>query len=352
MEVSKNSINNFSFLHWTGIIFVLFGHSYDLLGIASPKILDMAYHYLGLRILFVVSGYLVMESYKRTNNATKWVIKRVARIWPGLIICTLGTALLGAFFTTLPLKNYFWACKRYIVQNTLLYPKFDLPSVFVDNIYPVAVNGSLWSLPIEVMCYFFILPIMMLCGVVKKISERFNIIFGIIIVFFCYIMYILREIGIFTSNFICWGTDWFNSFCIVIYFVLGVSYSCYEIKKKPNLQWAIFLIIVYALIPDVLKVIIRPIVVSYAVFALAFDNPPYLDRITGKHKGYYSAYLWGFPIQQALISIFIVDANKYISPFCLFIFTLLLVLIVAFFVTKYIEEPISKWIIRAFSRLR
>ena len=76
--------NNFSFLHWMGLLLVIIGHQYNLLAQGSPTILSVEYHYLGVRILFVVSGYLVTESYKRTRSNNKFVKKRLLRILPGL----------------------------------------------------------------------------------------------------------------------------------------------------------------------------------------------------------------------------------------------------------------------------
>ena len=46
---------------------------------------------------------------------------------------------------------------RYFRHNLTTRPSFFLPGVFDDNIYPQAVNGSIWSLRYEVRAYVVLL---------------------------------------------------------------------------------------------------------------------------------------------------------------------------------------------------
>lgn len=343
-HILSYKVNNFSFLHWLGISFVVLGHQYILQGYSAPRILGIECSNLGLRILFVVSGYLTMESYKRTGNTLKYLLKRIIRIFPGLIICILGTALLlGPVFTTQPLEDYFMGCKRYIINNILLNPVFDLPGVFTDNIYPISVNGSLWSLPIEVICYFCIPIIVTIYSSIKKIGNRLSVLLAFLFIIFLYIMYMIKEvIGGRGFSYVFWGTDWLNAFSIIIYFFLGTAFSCVGRKINLNLQWSVLIIIIYMFMPGMLNIILRPVIITYFIFSLAFDYPPVLSTITNKLKCYYSVYLWAFPIQQALIYIIIVKKDRYIHPLILFSGSFALILLIAYLITKYIEEPISK----------
>ncbi len=336
-------VNNFSFLHWLGNSFVVLGHQYNLMGMGAPRILGLECHNLGLKILFVVSGYLVMESFRRTGNTRKWLIKRFVRIWTGLLICIVGMIILiGPFFTTMPLTEYFIYCKKFFISNLMMNPVYDLPGVFTNNIYPVAANGSLWSLPVEVFCYLVLPLIVFTANLFKKINKKIAYIFVLILCAALYTMSVLREGGIITSYLVCWGTEWMTAFTIIIYFVLGAVYSWYGKKENLKLQWAILLVTVYMCIPGMLNVVVRPVVIAYFVLALAFDRPPLLDKITKNLKGYYAFYLWSFPIQQALIAIFVVKMNLISNPLILFVCAYMIILLAASFITKYIEEPISK----------
>jgi peptidoglycan/LPS O-acetylase OafA/YrhL len=85
---------------------------------------------------------------------------RLFRIWPALIVCVLITVfLLGPAVSALSFRAYFanretWS---YLVRDILLNNiRYTLPGVFQGNHFPGAVNGSLWTLPLEVKCYAMI----------------------------------------------------------------------------------------------------------------------------------------------------------------------------------------------------
>ena len=60
------------------------------------------------------------------------------------------TALRALTVTTLPLARYFTdaGTLRYFAGSAILLPVWDLPGVFQTNPGP-GVNGSIWTLPIE-----------------------------------------------------------------------------------------------------------------------------------------------------------------------------------------------------------
>src|SRR5207247_10020514 len=62
----------------------------------------------------------------------------------------------GPVMTTLPLATYFRSADtwRYMISNaSLVTGPLTLPGVFETNLYPLAVNGSLWTLTYEVLMY-------------------------------------------------------------------------------------------------------------------------------------------------------------------------------------------------------
>ena len=57
--------------------------------------------------IFVISGFLVTASFERRGNLIAFAKARAARIYPGLIVCTLVSALLiGPCFTTMQITDY------------------------------------------------------------------------------------------------------------------------------------------------------------------------------------------------------------------------------------------------------
>jgi peptidoglycan/LPS O-acetylase OafA/YrhL len=150
--------NSFDLMRLAAAMLVIFHHGFVLAGHAPPvlgAIKDLGG--LGVGIFFVISGYLIAASFERSADIGVYLAKRVLRIAPALIVMLLLTAfVLGPLITTLSTGAYLTRPEPwlYVVRNTLLYPvTYALPGVFEHNPFPVAVNGSLWTLRLEFTCY-------------------------------------------------------------------------------------------------------------------------------------------------------------------------------------------------------
>ena len=150
--------NNYNILRIMAAMAVMYGHMYVLLGLGAPVLYANEINSLGFKILMVLSGYMVTQSCVYDSRLSHYVIKRVFRLLPALMLYVcIAIFIIGPVFTVLPLNEYFknrvtW---QYL-YNVLMNPRFQLPGVFMDNPYPNVINGSLWGLPIEVCCYVLI----------------------------------------------------------------------------------------------------------------------------------------------------------------------------------------------------
>jgi peptidoglycan/LPS O-acetylase OafA/YrhL len=142
---------------------VLLSHSYILAGDANAEPLARltgGAHDLGeiaVNLFFAMSGYLVALSWQRDPDFRRFLLRRALRIVPGLAAVVLGSALaIGPIFTSLDLASYFAAPRTwlYLTKITAMPALHALPGVFDGAPYPAVVNGSLWSLRLEVLCYF------------------------------------------------------------------------------------------------------------------------------------------------------------------------------------------------------
>ncbi|HXO03705.1 MAG TPA: acyltransferase [Stellaceae bacterium] len=161
--------NNFDFLRLVAALAVIFSHSWLIAyGTQRDEPLVWATHNqcpLGLVsvfIFFVISGYLVTESYCRNPNPGGFVLRRAARIYPGLLVNGLVTAfLLGPIVTSLPLSTYFAdpGLRDFLMEIATMWPgPLALPgAMFVDNTVGLLINGALWTLCFEVMMYATVL---------------------------------------------------------------------------------------------------------------------------------------------------------------------------------------------------
>lgn len=165
----RDRTNNFDVLRLLAALLVLWSHSYPLAGEPRELFARLTRYDtgggFGVAIFFTISGFLVVRSLTE-RRLSEYVQSRVARIVPGLAAMSLLTVLvLGPLFTTLPLKEYFahgqtW---RHLTNFLVFRLEYGLPGVFAGLPAPGAVNGSLWTLPVE--CGFYVLlPILAIAG--------------------------------------------------------------------------------------------------------------------------------------------------------------------------------------------
>lgn len=152
--------NNFDVLRLVGALCVLFGHCFVLTGRTEPfPAVGFGWGTTGVLIFFSISGFLVSRSWLFDPSVLSYSAKRALRLLPALIVCLLLTALvIGSVATTLPLDTYLEdpSVKTFVLNNTVLQTTYGLPGVFADNAYPGAVNGALWTLPLEVKAYVLV----------------------------------------------------------------------------------------------------------------------------------------------------------------------------------------------------
>jgi peptidoglycan/LPS O-acetylase OafA/YrhL len=108
-----------------------------------------------LPAFFAISGYLVSASLARCATVREFLILRLLRIMPALCVVVSASALLlGPMLTDLPLRLYFGDPGLPVYfRNIVMQFHFALPGLFMTNPRPFVVNGSLWTLPIETICY-------------------------------------------------------------------------------------------------------------------------------------------------------------------------------------------------------
>ena len=127
---------------------------------------------LGVSLFFMLSGFLVSRSWLMNPSAEVFVVSRFLRIAPGLLFSTLLTTfLIGPAVTSQSLDKYFANTQTYeFLNNIFLFPiHYNLPGVFANNPLQGAVNGSLWSLPVEVLMYATVI----ILGLTRVLKSRY-----------------------------------------------------------------------------------------------------------------------------------------------------------------------------------
>jgi peptidoglycan/LPS O-acetylase OafA/YrhL len=165
-DFSSGRDNNFNLLRFVAATAVLVSHSFALAtGDSSSeplrKLLGLSLGDIAVSVFFATSGFLVCGSLLTKKSATDFFVARALRIYPGLWVAVLLTVMAsGVIFTELS-ANAFFAQRgtwRYALSNMLMLggETYDLPGTFAKLPIKGAVNGSLWSLPVEIRMYLLL----------------------------------------------------------------------------------------------------------------------------------------------------------------------------------------------------
>lgn len=172
--------NNFTLLRLIFASAVLFGHGFAIARNGLDRLADPITRALGnvwigdiaVSGFFAISGFLVAASFAR-NSIVRFALLRSVRIFPALIACVAICISVGAAITTLPTADYFSSPITWdYAKNVSLYQVHNyLPGVFEGNPFNGGVNGSLWSLPVEIRCYL----LLMIAGFFGLLDSRLRV---------------------------------------------------------------------------------------------------------------------------------------------------------------------------------
>jgi peptidoglycan/LPS O-acetylase OafA/YrhL len=306
-DASLDGRNNFHLLRLVAALLVLFAHSYHLLGRAAEEPIGRWFarldaSLLGVAIFFVLSGFLVSRSWDRRRDMVDFLIARALRIAPALWALLFITVLVaGPAATTLAPAAYLSSpdTLAYLFFNLFLDTQYLLPGVFESNPVP-GVNGSLWTIPLEVVLYI----VLGICGwvgalasplrpasIVSRIERNPVVAAALLLLAALLVSKILRT-----------GQQYYG---LAGYFVLGAL--CYRFRHALllRLDLTLGLILVAVLgARTALEPIVVPLAIVATVLALAL-HPAFRMQPTWLHRHDYSygAYLYGFPVQQSLIAL-------------------------------------------------
>ena len=84
------------------------GHMAYIGGYTLPTLWGEGIQALGVKIFFLIGGFLIAKSWESDSNPVRYMTKRVFRIFPALIAFTLVAAyVIGPILSTLTINEYF-----------------------------------------------------------------------------------------------------------------------------------------------------------------------------------------------------------------------------------------------------
>jgi peptidoglycan/LPS O-acetylase OafA/YrhL len=330
---SSGRDNNFNLLRMLAATAVLISHSWPLtLGknTIEPLFVETGYK-LGttaVSIFFAVSGFFITKSFLNRASVADFVLARVARIYPGLIVVLLLTVfVLGPLFTILPLTAYFgdlhtWA---YVPFNiTLKKLMWTLPGVFIDNPYGGpnggAINGSLWTLFSEVSCYFMVV-------IVGLLGLSRPALFSIILAIAIGATFLIPQAEA--------GNLLRSSATLGLPFALGAATYIYRRWVPVSALLAVALLgLAVVSFGTIFYPMTHAFAVAYAALWFGFADIPGLKRYNRFGDYSYGMYIYAFPVEQMVMALF-----HHLTPWQLVLASFPPTLLLAVLSWTWIESP-------------
>jgi peptidoglycan/LPS O-acetylase OafA/YrhL len=311
MSTSADRSNNLDVIRFVAAAAVIYGHAFPLNSAGSPGFLSNSVQTIGVKVFFMLSGLLIAQSWLSDPHVLRFAARRALRLFPALaVVLLLSVFVLGPVFTTLPLREYFsnertW---RYL-GNIGLNITYDLPGVFAANPYKNAVNGSLWSLPVEV-CMYLATPVVLTLATLLRRPRL--VLWLVTIVSVLASAWFVRTPG-HQSDFVAYGIGLTSLLDVAPFFAVGALCCVEGWQKKVSPQTAVlvfFLAVMFPSLTPVVDELVLMVLVPVLVLGLGFAENPRFARAGRFGDVSYGLYLYGFAVQQVVTAL----AGKAISP--------------------------------------
>jgi len=294
MQAAASRRNNFDAIRLAAALAVLWDHQHVLMGLPGPKAWHNSYGGLAVAVFFAISGYLVAKSWLNDPNLLRFAWRRALRIWPGLVVAVLlSVFVLGPIATQLPVADYLRHPQTWAYLKTLsLDVQFDLPGVFASNLSH-SVNGSLWTIPIEVKCYIA-LAVLGLLGL-WRYSATSLFVLAVLLAYFAHRY----------APSVKPPHEWSYSLQYAVVFVIGMVFASFE-RFWLRQPWRAVLLVVPLLIAlSWLQPVWRgqaPVwALGCAAIIIGTASWPVLRDVGRFGDCSYGAYIYAFPVQQSVL---------------------------------------------------
>jgi peptidoglycan/LPS O-acetylase OafA/YrhL len=291
--------NNFDALRLIAALSVVFSHSFLVAegSEANEPFVRLTGNQcilglVGVFVFFIISGYLVTESWCRSPMPGRFALRRALRIYPGLIVnVVLCAFVMGPLISSLPLPAYFSGPElgHFLVKTlTLETGPLALPGVlFANNSVGLHVNGSLWTLHYEVMMYLMVVML----GVARLLRLSTCLVLtalGIAAVYFEKSLGPLGDIGE-------WA--WFLGF-------FGAGMALHFLRDRLVFDWrgALVALLALAIFTRIGHfIMLFPLAGAYLAIWFARRYDPWLDYARYCGDLSYGLYIYGWPAEQLVM---------------------------------------------------
>jgi peptidoglycan/LPS O-acetylase OafA/YrhL len=292
--------NNLDLVRFIAATMVLVDHSDALTG-RPPLPAPFGYETLGglaVAMFFAISGFLVSASWERRPAVLAFARKRALRIVPAYALVVIVCALaLGSALSPLAPREYLThpQTRGYLMNLTFVQIHYALPLVFATNPYPHAVNGSIWTLPIEVAMYVALA----LLGALRLLSRASVtvLVAALALVWFAWNPHIglnpLFGLDVLPAAY---------TLHLALWFFIGSAFWFWRDRISYRTDVAIALAVVCWLAGGRYgSYLLLHLALPYVLLAFATLDVKWMAHFGQRGDFSYGIYLWAFPMQQTLV---------------------------------------------------
>ncbi len=298
--------NNFNLLRVIAATMVIYSHTLALSGRSEAIGGVTSFGTLGVRLFFVMSGFLITKSFLTRESLSHFLLARFFRIYPGVWVAVLFCVFpVGWYFSTLHGAAYWHhpTVLRFLYKDmTLLTGTSNIAGVFPHNPIHGSINASLWTLQYELIMYL----ITGLLGVLALLQDKKKYAIVLALTVLAYVFF--KREG--AANLVAFlkgsgmrADRWLD---LSLLFMLGGAFCIY--REYVPLNWPMALLsiaIVFASFRWGRRDWVIPVFFAYSVLALAFLPGGILRKYNRLGDYSYGIYIYAFPVQQSLMALYL-----------------------------------------------
>ncbi len=283
---------------------VLLSHAPELTdGNKSRELLSRATHTtitlgsLGVDGFFLLSGFLIVQSWKAEPRFAAFFRKRFLRIVPGyLVAALLSTAIVGMLAPGV--SHWFTKFGRPFPLSLLALSYPYTPSVLPGLAYP-SVNGALWTINYEFRCYM-IVAFLGMAGLFRR-PKLFLALAGV-----AYAGFLLPKVGRlhFPMRWTLLVGDPFQQCRLTAAYLTGAGFHLFRSRIVFRPRFAFLAATMLLVIPALAPALFEPALVLCGGYLLFYAGQAEISGLTRLYRlpdVSYGLYLYGWPVESLLI---------------------------------------------------
>jgi peptidoglycan/LPS O-acetylase OafA/YrhL len=303
-ERSGSRDNVFDVLRLAAALAVLLSHCYPLTGRGEPvaRVVGQTLGDLGVSVFFAISGFLVARSWASQPGIRPFAAKRALRLLPALVVCVWLLALvLGPIVTELSLGDYLTTPQTWIYplrSSVLITFAGRLPGVYEHNPFANAVDGSLWTLPLEACCYVMVAVLGALALLHRRALLAAAVVVGLVAL--SPPVDIASHLPGGAQDTAAGGNVQIVLHLVVVFLAGSLLFAA---RDRVRLSWwvaaALGLVWVVSW-KSSWVVVTASLFIPYAILVLAYRAPRRVNALVRPGDVSYGLYVYAFPVQQTI----------------------------------------------------